>query len=401
MRVAVVGPVHPYRGGVSQFTTHLARELERQHDVLVLSWRRQYPDWLYPGGDQLAAPLPADDVGGPRFLLDYRNPMTLGRGARIIRAWKPDVVVITWITTFAAPFYLILLWLLRRSLAPGVQIIAVCHNVLPHERRPFDRALTAATLRRGDAAIVPASDMRTDLAEVAPRTPGVVIPMPEFGPVELRSQVHADELRRREGLGDRVLLFFGYVRAYKGLRQLLEAMKIVLAEVTVDLLVVGQFWEPRAEYEALIEQLGIGDRVRVVDRYVADDEVADWFAAADVVVMPYVAATQSAVAALAFQQRRPVISTAVGGIPEAIEDGVTGLIVPPRDPRALAAAIVRFYRDDLGPRFTAAIEARPGGAWDRYVAGLLALATVGTTRTGTRSGIPPPSNGGRGDAEVG
>jgi glycosyltransferase involved in cell wall biosynthesis len=398
MRVAVVGPVHPYRGGVSQFTSHLARELGTRHDVLVLSWRRQYPRWLYPGGDQLAAPLPEDGAAGPRFLLDYRNPVTLGRGARLIRSWRPDVVVITWITTFAAPFYLILLWLLRRSLPPGVRIIAVCHNVLPHERRPYDRALTAATLRRVDAAIVHASEMLTDLAEVAPHTPGIVIPMPEFGPVNLSPRVPPDELRRREGLGDRVLLFFGYVRPYKGLRQLLEAMKIALAELTVDLLVVGQFWEPKAQYEALIEQLGIGDHVRVVDRYVADDEVADWFEAADVVVMPYVAATQSAVAALAFQQRRPVISTAVGGIPEAVEDGVTGLIVPPRDPAALAAAIMRFYREGLGPGFTAAIEQRPGGAWDRYVAGLLALATP---RTGSSSGSAASTDGGNGDREVG
>jgi glycosyltransferase involved in cell wall biosynthesis len=382
MRVALVGPVHPYRGGVSQFTTRLATEIESRHDLLVISWRRQYPGWLYPGGDQLAAELPAGNAPGPRFVLDYRSAASVLRAARLIRQSKPDLVVLTWITTFVAPYYLLMLWLLRRSLPRGTRIIAICHNVLPHEQRPFDRALAAGTLSRVDAAIVHAQAELGQLARIAPRTRRIALRMPEFGPVGIHPEPHAEDLRRRERLGDRVILFFGYVRAYKGLAQLLEAMPAVLEKLAVDVVVVGQFWEPKEPYLALIERLGIGDRVHMVDRYVPDDEVADWFAVADAVVLPYVSATQSAVAALAFQQGRPVISTEVGGIPEAVEDGVTGLIVPPHDPAALADAIVRFYQEDLSPRFSAAIAAMPSDSWRRYVDGLTSLA-------GSADGGPP------------
>jgi len=388
MRIAVIGPVHPYRGGVSQFTSRLARELEAEHDVLVLSWRRQYPGWLYPGGEQLAGRLPPDASTGPRFVLDYRNPLTIIGAARMLRRWQPNLVLLAWTTTFVAPFYLLLLVLLRRWLNPSARIVAVCHNVLPHERRPFDRVLTAAILRRVDAAVVHARHELGQLSAVAPRTPAIAVPMPEFGPVTLQSRVDADEVREREHLGQRVLLFFGYVRAYKGLAQLLKAMPLVLAEFPVDLLVVGQFWEPKGRYVQLINRLGISEHVRLVDRYVADDEVAGWFEVADAVVMPYVTATQSAVAALAFQQGRPVISTAVGGIPEAVEDGVTGLVVPPRDPVALAGAILRFYRDDLGSRFRTAIEQKPPGAWQRYVRSL--------TELGAPSGVPASTERGQG-----
>jgi glycosyltransferase involved in cell wall biosynthesis len=375
MRVALVGPVHPYRGGVSQFTTRLAHEIGATHELLVISWRRQYPRWLYPGGDQLAAELPDPDATTTRFVLDYRSPLSVFRAARLISRWKPDLVVLTWITTFVAPYYLMLLWLLRRSLQPGTRIVAICHNVLPHEQRPFDRTLASGTLNRVDAAIVHAQVELGQLARIAPRTTRIALRMPEFGPTAIEKEPNAAVVRHRERLGDRVLLFFGYVRAYKGLAQLFEAMPAVLAKLAVDVVVVGQFWEPKEQYLALVERLGIAEHVRIVDRYVPDEEVADWFAVADVVVLPYLSATQSAVAALAFQQGRPVISTAVGGIPEAVADGVTGLIVPPHDPPALGDAILRFYEEDLGPRFEEAIAAMPADAWRQYVDGLTSLAT--------------------------
>jgi D-inositol-3-phosphate glycosyltransferase len=375
LRLALIGPVHPIRGGVSQFTTRLAEELLLlRDDVLVVSWRRQYPARLYPGREQLVEPIGEQHEQGARFMLDYRDPFTVVRAFRTIRRWRPGAIAITWTTTFTAPYYLLLLWLIRRAL-PGVPVIAICHNVLPHEQRPLDRGLTRAVLGRVDAAVVHAGEQLAELRAVAPRTAGRHLTMPEFGPRATTDPARTDD-GDAEPSRRRTILFFGYVRPYKGLDRLLQAMALLDPRLDVHLVVAGEFWEPRERYDRIAAELRIADRVEIVDRYLDEAEVAERFAAADVVVLPYVSATQSAVVQLAFAHGRPVISTTVGGIPEVVDEGVNGLLVEPDDPPALAAAITRFYTEALGAQMRARIAARDTGGWRRYVDGLRTLSSA-------------------------
>ncbi len=230
------------------------------------------------------------------------------------------------------------------------RIVFICDNALPHERRIVDLPFTRYAFDAVDGFIVMSESVRADLRALLPpsRHDAIAyVPHPvyqQFGELPCTRE----EARRRLGVppDHDVLLAFGYVRPDKGLAVLLDALPAIRAARAprgVTCLIVGEFYEPRAAYDQQAAQLGLGECVRFVDRYVPDAEVGLYFAAADVVVLPYTAATQSGVVQVAYGFGRPVITTAVGGLPEVVRDGVSGLLVPPSDPAALAGAVARFY----------------------------------------------------------
>jgi glycosyltransferase involved in cell wall biosynthesis len=368
MRICLVGPAYPYRGGISQYSAMLARELRNAHDVLLVNFSRLYPGFLFPGKTQFDDGSSVLAVETER-LIDSIQPLSWRRAADAVCRFNPDVVVFQWWQPFFAPAY--------RSMCARIhartqaRIVFVCHNVLPHESSPVDRALTKLAFAGADAFVVQA------------REDGNILefnPMPVFDLFSAREDAARTDLVRREvGVHGRVILFFGLIRAYKGLRTLLEAFALEKDALDATLLVVGEFYEDRAPYDAAIRELGIGERVRIVDRYVPDADVPAYFRLADVVVLPYVSATQSAIVQTAFSFERPVIVTAVGGLPDVVKDGVTGFVVPPQNPRALAGAMRRFYDENAGPRMSTAIREHAGEfAWSRCVDAILSAARAGT-----------------------
>jgi len=373
MRICLVGPAHPYRGGISHFTAMLARETRTSHDVLVVNFSRLYPSLLFPGKTQFDAGASALAVESQR-LVDSLNPLSWRRAAEAVCGFRPDVVVFQWWQPFFAPAFRAMCSHIRRR--SDARIVFLCHNVLPHESSPVDRVLVKWALSGAHAFVV---QSREDGRVLSALRPGAVVefnPMPVFD-LFAGAGVVPDPAEARAALGVNgpVILFFGLVRAYKGLRTLLEAFALAKDSLDATLLVVGEFYEDRKGYDAAIRALGIGERVRVIDRYVPDDEVALYFRAADVVVLPYLSATQSAIVQTAFSFERPVIVTAVGGLPDVVVDGVTGYVVAPQSANDLAAAMVRFFREDAGARMSAAIRARAGEfAWSRCLDAVLRAA---------------------------
>jgi glycosyltransferase involved in cell wall biosynthesis len=229
-------------------------------------------------------------------------------------------------------------------------LIYICHNVLPHEARWWDPCLTRVTLLWGTRFTVQSEDEKTRLLSLLPRAQAVVAPLPASN--LLATQQISEEMARRQlglPLGVPILLFFGIVREYKGLKRLLTALSEVRAQLgRVKLLVVGEFWEQKEPYLELIDQLGLADSVIIEDRYVPNEELASYFSATDVLVAPYEQVTGSAVVKMALASNCPVIATRVGSLPQAIEHGVTGLLTPAGSDQALAEAIVLFFREGLG-----------------------------------------------------
>jgi glycosyltransferase involved in cell wall biosynthesis len=364
MRLVLIGPVYPFRGGIAHYTTMLYRAVrERGHDVLLVSFKRQYPQWLFPGRsdrDPSKQPLKVEDV---QYWIDSLNPLTWLATFWRVQRYRPDVLILQWWTTFLAPVWLVLGMLncifLRKPL------VYICHNVLPHEERRWDPWVARAILRWGRQFIVQSAQEEKRLLGLMPRARVVAIPHPVYD-MFADGKISQKEARERLGLPLNVpiLLFFGIVREYKGLKDLLMALPRIREQLgRVIVLVTGEFWEDKQSYLEMIERLGIGDSVIIEDRYVLNEEVGLYFSATDALVAPYRQATGSGAVQMARGFGVPVIGTAGRGSERITAGETAGLSA---DGGPLAAEIVRFFAKETLPR---AIHTDAGqvSSWGRLV----------------------------------
>jgi glycosyltransferase involved in cell wall biosynthesis len=341
MKIVLVGPTYPFKGGIAHYTTLLYRALQERHRVKFYSFTRQYPTWLYPGSsDRDPSTLPIEEPGAVP-MLDPLDPISWWRVATAITLEDPDLIIFPWWVPFWAPVFWSIIRLAHRKV--DAPVLFLCHNVLPHEESRLAALLSRAALQQGDYFLVHSSQERQKLLEMFPSALVKQNPHPTYAVFGDAATTRV-ESRTALGLRGDIVLFFGFVREYKGLRYLFQALPAVLKEHPVTLLVVGEFWNDAGEYIQLANQLGIREHVRIIDVYVPNEEVASYFLAADLVVLPYATATGSGVAQIALGLERPVIVTDLPGLAELVEDGVTGLIVPPGDSASLAQAILRFLR---------------------------------------------------------
>lgn len=358
MKICLIGPFPPLRGGIAHYNAQLGLELVKRHEIAVISFSRQYPALLFPGRTQFDP-----DSNSPGLtaeaLLDSINPLSWLHAGRRITEISPDLTIVHWWNPFFGPCLGAAVRLTRRR--SHASVIFICHNVVPHEPFPGARGLTRFALASGDAWLVHSETNRRDLESLTLRGQTLLVPQPPgkgFG-----EPIDKEEAKSRLGLSGNTLLFFGLIRRYKGLPRLLEAMPRILQSLDCTLLVVGEFYEGKDHCLKLISNLGFASHVRVIDRFVPDDEVSLYFSAADLVVLPYESATQSAIVPIAYAFERPIVATCVGGLPEAVRDGETGLLVEPHNGTALAAAIIRFYEEGLEMKFRHNIAQQKRFSW--------------------------------------
>jgi glycosyltransferase involved in cell wall biosynthesis len=374
------------RGGIAQFNALLCRELAREHEVSLYSFTRQYPSIFFPGKSQYEssedpAPWPA------RAMVDSINPWTWWKTARAIAAERVDAIIFKyWIPFFAPCFGTISRSARRRTARQGIETktVVICDNVIPHEKRLFDTVLTRYMLSSADAFVVMSEAVLEDLRRFRPEAPAELVGHPlytQFGEPMPKSDA-------RERLGwtsdERVLLFFGYIRRYKGLDLLLRAMPAIHEATGARLAVLGEFYEDRETYDRIIGECGLTDIVIMSGDYVGNEEVGLAFSAADLVVLPYRSATQSGIVQVAYQLECPVVSTRVGGLEEMIEDGVSGMLIPPEDEAELVRAIRRYFHERLEPHLITGIRRKKAEmGWDVF-----ARAIVGLVERTRDSGRP-------------
>ena len=361
--LALVGPFYPYRGGIAHFLVAMHHGLAaRGHTVDAYTFTRQYPERLFPGKTQLEVGPNGSGIEAER-VLDTVGPLSWRRTADRIADSGADAVVFKYWMPFLAPSFGTMARRLRKR---GVRVVAVVDNAIPHERRPGDHTLSRYVLSACDGLLVMSDQVRRDLGTLGVDKPVRQVRHPVY-------DVFGDAVPKaaaREALGlpaeSPVFLFFGFVRRYKGLHTLLDAFPKVLERVPdAKLVVAGEFYADEAAYREQVARLGLTDAVRFDADYIADEAVGRYFCAADAVVQPYVTATQSGVAQIAFHFGRPVITTDVGGLAEAVPDGEAGLVVPPEDPAALAGALVRYVEEDLEEQFAAGVRReRETYSWD-------------------------------------
>ncbi len=369
MKVLIIGPAYPLRGGLAVIDEAMCRAFLREgHEAELVTYRLQYPDLLFPGKTQLAEGPPPAGLK-IHVWMNSINPFNWVRTARRINRLAPDLIIFrNWI-----PFMGPLFGTIVRFLKKGITTLAVVDNLYPHERRPGDRLLTNYFLRKLDGYITFSRTVERQLHENGFRN---ILYTPHPLDDNLGKGVSKEEACRHLGLDpqQRYVLFFGFVRKYKGLDLLLESFaRPEVQQLDLKLLVVGEFYDDKERYMKIIREKGLGDRVRVVDDFVPVEEVRYWFSAADLVAQTYHSASQSGITQIAYHFEKPMLVTDVGGLSEYVPHGKVGYVVK-KDPPAIAGAIADFFTAGRAEAFKPHIrEEKKKYSWEIFVRNVLGL----------------------------
>jgi glycosyltransferase involved in cell wall biosynthesis len=355
--LAILGPAPPDRGGIAHETSHLAAELSRLTRVDYFTFSRPYPGWLDPrrfSHDSRLAKSPAVPV------LDYLSPRSWRKTARTIAEGGAVGLIVPWWTSFwAVPVRTIFRRLARSS--PRTRRVLLCHNLEDHESGAFRRFLTLGVFSAADAFVVHSAENSEQLSRRFPRRPVAAIPLPALDPVQDRAAA-----RRRLGVDGPLALFLGLVRRYKGVETLLEAAPRIVRQSGARIAVVGEVFPDAVHLSRLHAASPVAGSILWKDEYVSEEEMGMWLAACDVVVLPYRGISGSAIAARAIGARRPVAASAVGGLKEMVEPGVTGELFAPGDAGGLADAVERILARGPAAYAPGLDRAARETSWPRY-----------------------------------
>ncbi|GAA4329190.1 glycosyltransferase [Flaviaesturariibacter amylovorans] len=370
--IVIIGPAWPLRGGLATFDQRLATEFLREgHDCSLLSFSLQYPSVLFPGKTQYSDE-PAPEGLRIRSLINSVNPLNWLSVGRRLRRERPDLVVVRYWLPFMGPALGTILRQVRKN--RHTRVVCIADNVVPHEKRAFDTAFTKYFLPSCDAFVTMSDKVLRDLRMFEGSKPAVLVQHPLYD--NFGSKLPKRDARKHLGLpeGDRIILFFGFIRKYKGLDLLLQAMKEApIREQGIKLLVAGEFYEDEAPYRELMAQAGISASVILHTKFIPDPEVRYYLCAADFIVQPYRNATQSGVTPLAYYFERPMVVTNVGGLPDLVPDGRCGIVCAP-EPAAIAAAVAECYRVGEAHFIPHLQEEKKKYAWSHLTRAILEVA---------------------------
>jgi len=372
MKTILVGPAFPLRGGIADFNEALCKALNEQNiSSSIYSFYYQYPGILFPGKSQKSG------GEGPKDLTIHStissvNPLSWFSTARKIKKEKPDLVIIRFWLPFMAPALGTIARLIKKN--STIKIIAIMDNVIPHEKRIGDRAFTNYFVSQCDGFVAMAKSVLEDLKTFTKNTHTLFTPHPVYN--IFGDKISKQEARKNLGLheNDRYILFFGFIRAYKGLDLLIKAMADDrIRKMNIRLVVAGEFYEDESRYTSMIKEHSLTDAVIFHKDFIPKEQVKNYFCAADLVVQPYHSATQSGITQIAYHFERPMIVTNVGGLAEIVPHNKAGYVVE-TNPASIANAIVNFYEQNKEQEFSANAALEKGKfSWSAFVNGLINL----------------------------
>lgn len=380
MNIVIIGTAYPLRGGIAHYVSLLHDALIKHgHEVHVVTFSRQYPKILFPGKSQEEK----GDAGAPLKslqLIDSINPFSWRKAGKVVADLEPDMIIFKFWIPFFAPAYGMIARVAKsvlRKKGKECKVVFIADNVIPHEKRLGDRAFTNYAFKAVEYFIVQSDAVERDLKIVKPDAKYIKLAHPIY-------QIFGesiDKRKAREELGipheAPAILFFGYIRKYKGLDILLRAMPLLLKSLPeLRLIIAGEFYGDEAEYQKLIDDLKIPAKNLVLATdYIANDKVATYFSAANVVVLPYRTATQSGIVQIAYNFDVPVIATDVGGLSEVVIDGISGIITKEATPELVAKDVEHFFNQALEEKLRAGVrEEKKKYSWDTFVEGIEKIA---------------------------
>lgn len=364
--IILIGTAHPFRGGLANYNERLIREYRKLgYDAGIYTFSLQYPSLLFPGKTQKSTEPAPDDLP-IHIKVNSINPFNWIRIGNELRKRRPDLILVKFWIPFMAPCFGTICRIVRRN--KHTRIITIIDNIIPHESRPGDRIMAKYWIGSVDGCIAMSHSVLKDLDSFDPFKPKLFCPHPLYD--NFGEPVSKSEAINRLNLDAncRYILFFGFIRDYKGLDLLLLAMRHPrIREMKIKLIVAGEYYCNPKPYSEIIEKEHLEKQVILRTDFIPDSQVVNYFCAADVVVQPYKSATQSGVTQIAYHFNKPMIITDVGGLSEIVPDGVVGYVVNP-DPESIANAILRFYEEEKEAEFSNhAAQAKKNYSWDRLV----------------------------------
>jgi D-inositol-3-phosphate glycosyltransferase len=373
-KIVLLSPAHPLRGGIAAFTERFAAELQQAgYEVITYSFSLQYPGFLFPGTTQFSSD-PAPPGLTIRTCVNSVNPFNWLKIGLELRRLRPDLIVPRYWLPFMGPCLGTILRLARSN--GHTRIVAIADNVLPHEKRPGDRLFTRWFVSPCDAFVVMSQSVLDDLRQFTQKQ-AKCIPHPIYDNYGEHSPREAALAQLGLPSANKYLLFFGFIRDYKGLDLLLEAMANErIRKMNLKLIVAGEYYGNHEKYEAQIRRLGLENQLVMRTDYIPNEEVRHYFGAADLVVQPYRTATQSGISQMAYHFEKPMLVTNVGGLAEIVPHGKAGYVVAV-DPVAIVDAIVDFFESDRAVAFLAGVaEGKKRFSWAAMVKGVMELAVT-------------------------
>jgi len=354
-KIIIIGPVYPWRGGIAHSTYILAKNLSINNDVSLISFYKQYPLFLYPGKEQKEKATYSREFEFSEFKVDYLlnplNPISWIKALDIIKEVQPDGIIFKWWHPFFSLCYTSIALAAKNLLKSKPSAICYCHNVLPHEGSVLGTLLTRLFFKSQDYFVCLSSDEVDALKKVDPNADCGFLIEPTYD--EFFSKKTMDKTDARRALNiketEKMILYFGLIRRYKGIEYLIEAFPKILSELKyVKLYIVGEWWIDKSRYIESIEKLGLKDNIMLIDKYVSEEDVKRYFSSADLMILPYTSATQSAVLQLAFAYDLPVIATRVGSFKDLIVHGKTGFLIRPQNSDEIVDYCLQYFQENLG-----------------------------------------------------
>ncbi len=371
MKIVVIGPAYPLRGGIADFNTALCKSFEKKGcDCVIVSFSMQYPRMLFPGQTQfLPKNTPAPDIKIYQKINSI-NPLSWVKTIKFIKKINPDLII----TAYWLPFTGLSTAVILKNLKKKIPTIALAHNIIPHDRKPGDKFITSFFVKQNKAFVVLSDAVSKELDLFDKNARRIVVPHPVydiFGQ-KIDKKTALEKLEIPDG---KYALFFGLIKKYKGLMCLLQAFADEkLKNSDIKLIIAGEFYDNKDRYLEFIEENDLHNKIILKDYFIPTEEVKYYFSAADVAVLPYSSATQSGVTQVAFHFDTPVIVSDVGGLKEIVADGKAGYIVPPNNPQQLSEKILKFFAENKKTEFSeyVAIE-KQKYTWDNFSDKILSL----------------------------
>ena len=381
-KIIIIGPAHPLRGGLASYNERLAKAFaDEGNNVMVYTFSLQYPGFLFPGTTQYSTE-PAPKNLSIKVCINAINPLNWWRIGHVLKKLQPDIIVVRYWLPFMGPCLGTILRIVKKN--KHTKVVCIADNIIPHEKRIGDIAFTKYFVQPIDAFITMSEKVMNDLPTFAPNTPATFVPHPLYDNFGEKIEKSTAKAYLNINPNEKIILFFGFIRKYKGLDILFDAIKILQQKmiatpdavknlIPFKVLVAGEFYEDKKPYVHQIAELGIEQHLILRTAFIPDSEVKYYLCAADVVIQPYRNATQSGVTPLAYHFEIPMIVTNVGGLPSLVPNGKVGIIAEP-NAADIADKIIAFFNTGNQYFLPHLIEEKKKYSWNKMTEAIIEIA---------------------------